>query len=128
MRRLFPEVINKRRKIPVAEKQAPEIRPIVKHQLSRELQLYFDKIFEALRGPDEKLRDAALHSVANDAGLHPLVPYFVQTIADDVAQNLRNLQLLKSLMRLVRALFDSPHIRKHVCCVLCGCSWLLSRH
>lgn len=49
------------------------------------MQLYFDKITElTLRGPDTALFKEALLSLATDAGLHQLTPYFTLFIADEV--------------------------------------------
>ncbi|RWW33660.1 hypothetical protein BHE74_00001530 [Ensete ventricosum] len=57
----------------------------VKHVLSRELQLYFDKITElTVTRPESILFKEALVSLAVDSGIHPLVPYFSYFIADEV--------------------------------------------
>lgn len=55
------------------------ITPLVKHVLSRELQLYFTRLTEALgtTGGGSEMREAALGSVRSDPGLHQLVPYLV---------------------------------------------------
>ncbi|TKA56173.1 hypothetical protein B0A53_01463 [Rhodotorula sp. CCFEE 5036] len=75
---------------------AAAVTPLVKHVLSRELQLYFTRLVDALgsaggsigssggaeagSGPQEssaEVREAALGSVRNDPGLHQLVPYLI---------------------------------------------------
>ena len=57
----------------------------VKHVLSKELQLYFEKIANALTNEEhEAMRETALASLRNDPGLHQLVPYFVAFIAEKV--------------------------------------------
>lgn len=49
------------------------------------LQLYFDKITElTLNRSNSILFKQALASLATDSGLHPLVPYFIYFIADEV--------------------------------------------
>ncbi|RRT80244.1 hypothetical protein B296_00000883 [Ensete ventricosum] len=59
----------------------------VKHVLSRELQLYFDKITElTVTRPESILFKEALVSLAVDSGIHPLVPYFSYFIADELHQ------------------------------------------
>lgn len=89
-----------------------DIKLPVQHVLSRELQLYFDKISElAIRGSETILFKEALVSLATDAGLHPLVPYFTCFIADEVARGLGDFNLLFALMRLVRSLLKNPHIQ-----------------
>lgn len=88
-----------------------EVKLPVKHVLSQELQLYFEKITELIiNRADSSLFKAALNSLATDSGLHPLVPYFTQFIADEVIRNLDDLQLLFALMRVVRSLLVNPHI------------------
>ncbi|XP_065016757.1 transcription initiation factor TFIID subunit 6-like [Musa acuminata AAA Group] len=83
----------------------------VKHVLSRELQLYFDKITElTVTRPESILCKEALVSLAVDSGIHPLVPYFSYFIADEVARSLNDLPILFALMRVVRSLLQNPHI------------------
>ncbi|PRQ32057.1 hypothetical protein RchiOBHm_Chr5g0042161 [Rosa chinensis] len=48
----------------------------IKHLLSRELQLYFEKIIGLNQKSSSTLFEEALVSLATDSGLHPLVPYF----------------------------------------------------
>ncbi|ERN01668.1 hypothetical protein AMTRI_Chr10g229400 [Amborella trichopoda] len=88
-----------------------DIKLPVKHVLSRELQMYFDKITELIvGGSDSVLFKEALVSLATDSGLHPLVPYFTYFIADEVTRSLNEFQLLYALMRVVRSLLQNPHI------------------
>ncbi|KAL3698741.1 hypothetical protein R1sor_012817 [Riccia sorocarpa] len=88
-----------------------EVKPPVKHVLSRELQLYFEKITEHIvSGSNPALVRDCLVSLSTDSGLHPLVPYFTQFIADEVARSLDNFPLLFSLMRVVQSLLLNPHI------------------
>ncbi|CAL0318845.1 unnamed protein product [Lupinus luteus] len=88
-----------------------DIKLPVKHVLSRELQLYFDKVTElALSASDSVLFKEALVSLATDSGLHPLVPYFTCFIADEVSRGLNNFPLLFALMRVVNSLLQNPHI------------------
>ncbi|KAL5581753.1 hypothetical protein UlMin_014195 [Ulmus minor] len=88
-----------------------EVKLPVKHVLSRELQLYFDKITElVVSQSDSTLFKEALVSLATDSGLHPLVPYFTCFIADEVSRGLNDYQLLFALMRVVRSLLQNPHM------------------
>ncbi|KAK3032452.1 hypothetical protein RJ639_037265 [Escallonia herrerae] len=88
-----------------------DIKLPVKHVLSRELQLYFEKITElTVSKSDCVLFKEALVSLANDSGLHPLVPYFTYFVVDEVTRNLNNFPLLFSLMRLVGSLIQNPHL------------------
>ncbi|BAT83044.1 transcription initiation factor TFIID subunit 6 [Vigna umbellata] len=88
-----------------------DIKLPVKHVLSRELQMYFDKVAElTLSESDSALFKEALVSLATDSGLHPLVPYFTCFIADEVSRGLNNFPLLFALMRVVSSLLLNPHI------------------
>lgn len=84
-------------------------KPQVKHILSKELMLYFEKIRTAIldTDPDEdvvRLRVAALASVENDESLQQLVPYFVQFIAEEVTHNTKNIFILQTMMELTSSL------------------------
>ncbi|KAK3001577.1 hypothetical protein RJ639_021680 [Escallonia herrerae] len=89
-----------------------DIRLPIKHVLSRELQLYFNKITElTMSRSDSVLFKEALVSLATDSGLHPLIPYFTCFIADEVSRGLSDFPLLFALMRVVGSLLQNPHIR-----------------
>ena len=63
-----------------------ETKQQVKHVLSKELQLYFEKIANALMNEEtESVRETAIASLRNDPGLHQLVPYLVAFIAEKVS-------------------------------------------
>ena len=80
-------------------------KPLVKHVLSKELQLYFEKVCESML--DEVQRDhrtTALATLRNDPGLHQLIPYFVVFVADRITHNMRDLFVLEQMMHMVDAL------------------------
>ena len=82
------------------------VKPLVKHVLSKELQLYFERICGAiLDDSNDEYRSAAFASLKTDPGLHQLVPYFVQFVADKVTHNLKSLFILTQCM--VRILFST---------------------
>ncbi|KAI6784936.1 transcription initiation factor tfiid subunit 6 [Emericellopsis cladophorae] len=90
----------------------PSMKPSVKHIVSKELVLYFEKIQAAILddSPDEevvRLRQAALGSVRDDPGLHQLVPYFINYIMDRVTHNLDDTFVLKQMMALTNALIEN---------------------
>lgn len=87
------------------------VKPLVKHILSKELQLYFERVCGAiLDDANEDYRAAALASLRNDPGLHQLVPYFVQFVAEKVTHNLRTLFILTQMMHLTSALLDNESL------------------
>lgn len=86
--------------------------PAVKHIVSKELILYFDKIQGAILddNPDEevvRLRQAALGSVRDDPGLHQLAPYFINFIMDRVTHQLDDTFTLRQMMELTNALIEN---------------------
>lgn len=96
-----------------------QVKEHVKHTLSREQQVYYDKIVDAIVSDDETTRVAALRSLESDTGLAPLLPYFTQFICEKITINLRNLPYLRSIVRMIKALlcngalFLEPYVR---CC------------
>ncbi|KAJ2486884.1 histone H4-like TAF Taf6, SAGA complex subunit [Coemansia sp. RSA 2050] len=87
-----------------------ETIPLVKHVLSKELQLYFECITESLVSPDPLVKSTALESISIDAGIHQLVTYFVQYIAMAVKNNLNNLETLRTAMAVAKALRRNPNL------------------
>ena len=93
------------------------VKPLVKHVLSKELQLYFEKICSALL--DESNNDyriAALASISSDPGLHQLVPYFVQFIAEKVTHSLKSRFVLEQMLELTHAMLNNKtlHVDPYV--------------
>ena len=94
------------------------VKPQVKHILSKELLLYFEKICSALLDQsNDEYRLAALASMRTDPGLHQLVPYFVQFIAEQVTHHLNDIFVLTQMVHLASAmlendsLFVNPYVR-----------------
>ncbi|CAO2190508.1 unnamed protein product [Urochloa humidicola] len=108
---IVPPAENKRSEHAKDDGLPVDVKLPVKHVLSRELQMYFDKIAElTMSRSDTPLFKEALVSLAKDSGLHPLVPYFSYFIADEVTRSLGDLPVLFALMRVVRSLLHNPHI------------------
>ncbi|KAK4332827.1 Transcription initiation factor TFIID subunit 6 [Rhodotorula toruloides] len=96
------------------------VTPLVKHVLSRELQLYFTRLVDALgagtQGATEsssEVREAALGSVRHDPGLHQLVPYLIawggeQASLPFIANNLHDLPALQRALDLFHAMLENP--------------------
>lgn len=80
-------------------------KPQVKHILSKELQLYFEKVCSSVLDETQpEYQTAGLASLKEDPGLHQLVPYFVQFVAEKVTHNLKDLFVLTQMMLLTEAL------------------------
>ncbi|KAL2386640.1 hypothetical protein RJZ90_000499 [Blastomyces dermatitidis] len=84
------------------------VKPLVKHILSKELQLYFEKVCTAfLDELNEEYRLSAFSSLKEDPGLHQLVPYFVQFISEKVTHSLKDLFVLTQVMHMTEALIQN---------------------
>ncbi|RPA84698.1 DUF1546-domain-containing protein [Ascobolus immersus RN42] len=91
--------------------ERPSVKPLVKHILSKELQLYFEKVTNSLLDPsNDNLRQAALTSLRNDSGLHQLLPYFVQFVSEKVTHNLKNLFVLEQVLEVIHSLLENPDL------------------
>ncbi|KAL1974737.1 hypothetical protein VTN31DRAFT_4941 [Thermomyces dupontii] len=87
------------------------VKPLVKHILSKELQLYFDKVCNAfLDEASEEFRTSAYSSLREDPGLQQLVPYFVQFISEKVTHNLKDIFVLTQVMRMTEALIQNKNL------------------
>ncbi|QPG74053.1 hypothetical protein FOA43_001373 [Brettanomyces nanus] len=106
-------------------KKEMEVKPLVKHVLSKELQLYFDKAIAALvDDSNESLKAATLESIRSDPGLHQLVPYFIQFVAETITHNLQNIDLLTNMLMVIyslltnKSIYLDPYIHALMPCVL----------
>ncbi|KAF4031358.1 TAF6 C-terminal HEAT repeat domain [Phytophthora infestans] len=91
-------------------------KPRVKHVLTEEMQLYYTKVTEAVKSDDFELQRAALTSLAQDPGIHQLLPYFSRFIYEEVKHSNHDLSLLFSLMRACRCLLvnQSLHVELYL--------------
>lgn len=89
-----------------------DVKPLVKHMISRELQLYFDQIVAVLLDENSgSQRDTALYSLRNDTGLHQLTPYFVQFVQEEISQCLRtNAYVLRTMLDVLDCLLSNPSV------------------
>lgn len=87
-----------------------EIKPLVKHILSKELQAYYDTVIADVMCGDPDRIKAALFSVATDSGLQQLLPYFIQFVAEAIPKNLRHLPQLQIFIGLLGSLLANEHL------------------
>ncbi|KAF2427552.1 transcription initiation factor TFIID complex 60 kDa subunit [Tothia fuscella] len=87
------------------------VKPLVKHILSSEIQLYFERITHAiLDDQSEDYRNAAFNSLRTDPGLHQLLPYFIHFINEKVTHKLKDLFVLTQMLNLFDALLHNPSL------------------
>lgn len=63
-----------------------EIKVTTKHVLPKELQMYFDKINNFVRGTEEE-KALALECLENDSGIQQLIPYFIHAFYEFIITN-----------------------------------------
>jgi transcription initiation factor TFIID subunit 6 len=92
-------------------------KPQVKHILSKELQLYFERVCKGVLDEAWEIRQAALGSIQQDPGLQQLVSYFVQLVAEKVTHNLKDTFVLGQMMHMIEALTKNEklNLAPYVC-------------
>jgi transcription initiation factor TFIID subunit 6 len=86
-------------------------KPLVKHHLSQELILYFERVTTSALSEDQpELRTAALASLREDPGLSQLLPYFVHYTADKVTHSLSHVFTLDTILRMLDSLSHNTHL------------------
>lgn len=90
-------------------------KPSVKHILSKELILYFNKIVAALidEAEDEDTmiyREAALSSIRIEPGLHNLVPYFISYVNEKITHSISSIHIAMQMLRLVENLLENKSL------------------
>lgn len=94
----------------IAGAAAAESRPTVKHVLSKEVQMYFEKITAALKSESHELRQIAWDGLREDAGLHQLLPYLVQFIQAEITRNLTEPVILNSMVSAIDSLLHNEYL------------------
>jgi transcription initiation factor TFIID subunit 6 len=113
-----------------SDKRAGQQAALVKQVLSRELQLYYDRLTSSILPSgsgttDPTKRTAALASFRHDAGLQPLLPYLVRWVGENVVSVLHDGtqddtsgRILEVLLGVVSALLENatlfvePYVRR----------------
>lgn len=90
---------------------------LAKHELSKELHIYYEKLVTAVIDTALGNRAAAesvYASLASDPGLQPLMPHLSKFVFDQVNKSLTSLALLTSVMRLARCVLVNPNLHKEL--------------
>lgn len=107
--------------VQTTRKQSQQQQQLVKQVLSRELQLYYNRLTTALlsnagnaKDDSSSKRAAALSSLRIDAGLQALLPYLVRWVAEGVVNTLRggvqgenDGRTLSTLLDVICAILDN---------------------
>ncbi|KAI9337365.1 hypothetical protein DFJ73DRAFT_849170, partial [Zopfochytrium polystomum] len=99
---------------------------LVKHVLSKELQMYYDKITESVLSEDNNISTIAIVSLENDTGIQPLLPYLVQFLSHTSTKKVRDLRVMWAMMRMSNAilknrnLFIQPYLQHIIPVIVTG--------
>ncbi|KAI9296729.1 TAF-domain-containing protein [Neoconidiobolus thromboides FSU 785] len=103
-----------------------DVKPIVKHNLSRELRKHFENLASALVAEDIEVQKAAHDSLNKDPGLQQLLPYFIQYISEKTVKSFDKINILKSLLTALEMImlnsyfFITPYLHQ-ICPVILTC-------
>jgi transcription initiation factor TFIID subunit 6 len=87
------------------------VKPLVKHVLSKESQELFNKLSGALIDETNiEWQNAALAAISTEPGIHQLTTYLLSFIAEKVTHNMKNLFILTQMMRAAEALLKNQAI------------------
>jgi transcription initiation factor TFIID subunit 6 len=87
------------------------VKPLVKHVLSRESQELFAKLSSALIDEtNSEWQNAALASIRSDPGIHQLTTYLITFIAEKVTHSMKSLFVLRQMMLATDALLNNQAI------------------
>ncbi|KAF3933034.1 hypothetical protein ABW20_dc0106716 [Dactylellina cionopaga] len=87
--------------------ESSTVKPLAKHIISVELQMFFEKVTTAVTDPpNDQYREAALSALRSEPTIHQLLPYFVQYITERVTHDMKSdKKLMESMMDICEALF-----------------------
>jgi transcription initiation factor TFIID subunit 6 len=91
------------------QQQLQQQQQLVKHVLSRELQLYYSRLTSSLLPPlpsEQAKRTAALASLRNDAGLQALLPYLIRWVGEGAVGALKEGGQSENDGRVLEVLMD----------------------
>ncbi|KAF9502230.1 transcription initiation factor TFIID complex 60 kDa subunit [Pleurotus eryngii] len=113
---LTPSSPNRGTTIKQQQQQQQQQQQLVKQVLSRELQLYYNRLITSLLPPtsDATKRTAALASLRQDAGLQALLPYLIRWVGEGVVGALKedpqseaDGKVLEVLLDVISALLEN---------------------
>ncbi|KAI5135443.1 transcription initiation factor TFIID subunit 6 [Nematocida ausubeli] len=91
-----------------AMKEDIEIRNHMKHLLSKELQLYYEKIVQFIK--EKETVSIASECLKNESGIQQLIPYFVHFFNEEILKNLRNGEYLVDIITVYESLIMNKMI------------------
>lgn len=84
-----------------------ELKQQNKHILSKELQLYFEKIISLIKNDQESV---AIDCLLNESGMQQLVPYFVQHFNELILKSLKDSHFVKVIISLYYSILRNKYM------------------
>ncbi|KAI5180631.1 transcription initiation factor TFIID subunit 6 [Nematocida sp. AWRm80] len=91
-----------------AMKEDIEIRNHMKHLLSKELQMYYEKIVQMVK--ERENTSVAAECLQKESGIQQLIPYFVHFFNEEILKNLRNGEYLIDIITVYESLIKNKMI------------------
>lgn len=91
-----------------AMKEDIEIRNHMKHLLSKELQLYYEKIVQFIK--EKETVNMAVECLKHESGIQQLIPYFVHFFNEEILKNLRDGPYLIDIITVYESLIMNKMI------------------
>lgn len=93
-----------------AMKEDLEVRNHMRHLLSKELQMYYEKVVSFLKDEDEQKRAVARECLRKESGIQQLIPYFVHFFNEEILKNLRRGDVLVNIIQAYEGLIRNKMI------------------
>lgn len=91
-----------------------EIKATTKHVLTKEMQLYYDKINTFMKGNEEEQK-LALDCLENDSGIQQLIPYFIHMFYEKIVARDDSLQFVVRMLFAIimnKFIFVDPYLHQ----------------
>ncbi|KAF3919171.1 hypothetical protein ABW21_db0209732 [Orbilia brochopaga] len=97
----------------VGNSENTTVKPLAKHIIAVELQMFFEKVTTAITNQDnERLREAAMSAIRTEPTIHQLLPYFVQYVCERVTHDMKSdLFIMRAMMDICAALFENESLQ-----------------
>ncbi|EWC47433.1 hypothetical protein DRE_00401 [Drechslerella stenobrocha 248] len=97
----------------VGNSENTTVKPLAKHIIAVELQMFFERVTTAITDPDnDRLRDAAISAIRTESTIHQLLPYFVQYVCERVTHDMKgDLFIMRSMLDICAALLENESLQ-----------------
>lgn len=87
-----------------------EVKPNSKHILSKELQMYYDKITKSLLSNESETIQTCLEFIKSDPVIQHLLPYICLFIKKQLRENITNMNIITMIIQFIESIFNNMNI------------------